>query len=74
MPFNTDGSVFIAMIVALVCWLGIFTLIWRMDRQARDLRRRLDATEQPQQRAVAPRATLEPRQRADAPVDVTPQG
>ncbi len=50
-------AIYAALTVALVVWLGIFTFLWRLDRQARDLRRRLD--QRPRAEAPAPRATLE---------------
>lgn len=50
-------AIYTALAVALVVWLGIFVFLWRIDQQARELRRRLD---QPARReAPAPRATLE---------------
>ena len=52
-------AIYTAMSVALVVWLGIFALLWRLDRQARELRRQLD--QRPQAEAPAPRATLETR-------------
>ncbi|HEU5100382.1 MAG TPA: hypothetical protein VFU22_15245 [Roseiflexaceae bacterium] len=52
-------AIYTAMAVALVVWLGIFTLLWRLDRQARELRRQLD--QRPRAEAPAPRATLEAR-------------
>lgn len=59
-------AIYVALAVALAVWLGIFAYLWRLDAQARELRRRLDATperaEQP-----APSATL----RAQKPADVT---
>lgn len=52
-------AIYVAMAVALVAWLGIFALLWRLDRQARELKRRLDAPQRP--KVSAPRATLEAR-------------
>jgi CcmD family protein len=52
-------AIYAALSVALVVWLGIFALLWRLDRQARELRRRLD--QRPAAEAPAPRATLETR-------------
>ena len=52
-------AIYAALAVALVVWLGIFALLWRLDRQARELRRRLD--QRPRAEAPAPRATLEAR-------------
>ena len=52
-------AIYAALLVALVVWLGIFTFLWRLDRQAHDLRRRLDHS--PRAEAPAPRATLETR-------------
>ena len=52
-------AIYAALAVALVVWLGIFALLWRLDRQARELRRQLD--QRPRSEAPAPRATLETR-------------
>jgi CcmD family protein len=52
-------AIYAAMAVALVVWLGIFAFLWRIDRQARELRARLDAAPRPE--APAPRATIEKR-------------
>jgi CcmD family protein len=52
-------AIYMSLAVALAVWIGIFAFLWRLDRQARELRRRLEQaprTEQP-----APRATLESR-------------
>ena len=56
---DTGIAIYTAMSVALVVWLGIFALLWRLDRQARELRRQLD--QRPRAEAPAPRATLETR-------------
>jgi len=57
-------AIYVALAVALAVWLGIFAYLWRLDAQARELRRRLDSqserVEQP-----APTATL----RAQKPVE-----
>jgi CcmD family protein len=52
-------AIYMALAVALTVWIGIFVLLWRLDRQARELRRRLD--EPTRAEAPAPRATLETR-------------
>jgi CcmD family protein len=52
-------AIYAALSVALVVWLGIFSFLWRLDRQARELRRLLD--QRPRAEAPAPRATLEAR-------------
>jgi CcmD family protein len=52
-------AIYAALSVALVVWLGIFALLWRLDRQARELRRMLD--QRPRAEAPVPRATLEAR-------------
>lgn len=50
-------AIYVAMAVALSVWIGIFVYLWRIDAQARELRRRLDS--QPQREAApAPSATL----------------
>ena len=35
-------ALYVAAAVAVVVWLGIFAYLWRIDTQARALRRRLD--------------------------------
>lgn len=52
-------AIYAALAVALVVWIGIFTFLWRLDRQTRELRQRLDQA--PRAEAPAPRATLETR-------------
>jgi CcmD family protein len=52
-------AIYVALAVALVVWVGIFAFLWRLDRQARELRRQLDR--RPHAEAPAPRATLEVR-------------
>lgn len=50
-------AIYVALAVALSVWLGIFVYLWRLDAQARDLRRRLER--QPEREAAhAPTATL----------------
>jgi CcmD family protein len=50
-------AIYVALAVALSVWIGIFVYLWRLDAQARELRRRLDS--QPAQKATAaPTATL----------------
>jgi CcmD family protein len=54
-------AIYVALAVALAVWIGLFVYLWRLDAQARDLRRRLDnqpATET----AAAPSATLRRQQ------------
>ena len=52
-------AIYAALSVTLVVWLGIFALLWRLDRQAHELRRLLD--QRPRAETPAPRATLETR-------------
>ena len=52
-----DVAKAVALVVALASWLGLFALLWRLDRQARKLRRRLDETPSVEQRT--PIARLE---------------
>lgn len=52
-------AIYAALAVALVVWIGIFAFLWRLDGQARELRRKLDAAPRPE--VAAPRATLEKR-------------
>jgi hypothetical protein len=51
-------AIYVAMAVALSVWLSIFVYLWRIDSQARELRRRMNDT--PEQAArPAPTATLQ---------------
>lgn len=63
-------AIYVALAVALAVWIGIFLFLWRIDRQARELRRELDQAPPVEQQA--PRARLEARNgsanRPDAPV------
>jgi CcmD family protein len=52
-------AIYAALSVALVVWIGVFAFLWRLDRQARELRRQID--QRPRAEAPAPHATLEPR-------------
>jgi len=52
-------AIYAALSVALVVWLGIFAFLWRLDRQARELRRQIE--QRPRADAPTPRATLETR-------------
>ena len=52
-------AIYAALAVALMVWIGIFAFLWRVDRQVRELRGKLDAPPRPE--ASAPRATLEKR-------------
>ncbi|GAB4119072.1 MAG: hypothetical protein Fur005_10390 [Roseiflexaceae bacterium] len=63
-------AIYTAMAVALAVWLGIFAFIWRVDQQARELRRRLD---QPQaERTEAPRTMIEKvEKRSNRPTTAT---
>jgi CcmD family protein len=56
---NQVVGIYVALLVALVVWLGIFAFLWRLDRQTRELRRRLEQA--PQADQPAPRATIETR-------------
>ena len=57
---NDSGlAIYVSLAVALVVWLGIFAFLWRIDRQARALRRSLE--QRPSAEQPAPRATIEPR-------------
>lgn len=52
-------AIYMAMAVALVVWIAVFAFLWRLDAQARELRRRLDDAPAPER--PAPRATVEAR-------------
>ena len=56
---NQVVGIYVALVVALVVWLGIFAFLWRLDRQTRELRHRLEQA--PRAEQPAPRATIETR-------------
>jgi CcmD family protein len=56
-------AVYVALAVALAVWIGIFVYIWRLDGQARELRRKLES--QPENRTAAPGATLRTQKTSD---------
>jgi CcmD family protein len=58
-------AIYVAMAVALSVWIGIFVYLWRLDAQARELRRRLDAAPERIEQA-APSATLRAQKPAEA--------
>jgi CcmD family protein len=62
-------AIYMALAVALVVWLGIFAFLWRLDGQARELRRQLDQRSHAE--TPAPRATLEARNGQPQPRVVT---
>ena len=56
---NEGLAIYVSLTVSLVVWIGIFVFLWRLDRQARELRRRLEQA--PRAEQPAPRATIESR-------------
>jgi CcmD family protein len=52
-------AIYLSLAVALTVWIGIFAFLWRLDQQARELRRRLEQA--PRVEQPAPRATIESR-------------
>jgi CcmD family protein len=50
-------AIYVALAVALTVWIGIFIYLWRLDAQARDLRRKLDQMPE-RSTTAAPSATL----------------
>jgi CcmD family protein len=57
-------AIYVALAVALSVWLGIFIYLWRLDAQARELRRKLDSQPTPE-RAATPSATLRTQRAGD---------
>lgn len=54
-------AIYVAMAVALSVWLGIFVYLWRIDSQARELRRQVErerARGEDGRGPAAPRATV----------------
>lgn len=62
---ESSTAVYVAVIVTLSVWIGIFVYLWRIDAQARELQRRLDRQPEHQQRST-PSATLHVQQRASS--------
>ena len=56
---NEGLAIYVSLTVSLVVWIGIFVFLWRLDRQAREMRRRLEQA--PRAEQPAPRATIESR-------------
>jgi CcmD family protein len=54
---EAGAAIYVALIVALSVWIGIFIYLWRLDAQARELRHKLDNMPNPEARSV-PTATL----------------
>lgn len=52
MTLEAGMALYVAMAVALAVWIGIFVYLWRIDAQARELRRKLDRLPIPDQQAV----------------------
>jgi CcmD family protein len=55
-------AIYVALAVALATWLLLFAYIWRLDAQAQELKRRLDAAERRppgQAQRSTPTATLQ---------------
>lgn len=50
--FEAGAAIYVAMAVALAVWLGIFAYLWRIDAQARALKRELerDQAREPRER------------------------
>ncbi|MEI7644856.1 MAG: CcmD family protein [Chloroflexales bacterium] len=57
MPLDAGSAVYVAMAVTLSVWIGIFAYLWRIDTQARALRREIER-EQRREQPAAPRATV----------------
>jgi hypothetical protein len=55
--FEAGIAIYVAMIVTLSVWIGIFIYLWRIDSQARALRRALER-EYEREGPAAPQATL----------------
>lgn len=53
---EASAAMYISLAVALSVWIGIFVYLWRIDAQARDLRRRIEQL--PAQEAELPPAAV----------------
>lgn len=65
MTLEAGMAIYVAMAVALAVWIGIFVYLWRIDAQARELRRKLDRLPTGEQHE-APTATLQVQQPSTA--------
>jgi CcmD family protein len=54
---DAGAAVYVAMAVTLSVWIGIFVYLWRIDSQARALKRELER-EQRRTQPTSPRATV----------------
>lgn len=64
MILEAGVAVYVALAVALSVWIGLFVYLWRLDGQARELRRRLER--QPVEEGVGtPTATLRAQRASD---------
>ncbi|NJL05427.1 MAG: CcmD family protein [Chloroflexaceae bacterium] len=52
-------AVYIALIVALAVWAGVFAYLWRLDAQSRELQRRLEQQPAPE---ISPPVSVSVRQ------------
>lgn len=59
-------AIYMSLAVALAVWIGIFVFLMRIDREARELRRRLDEAP-PAELSPAPHTTVEVRKNHPAP-------
>lgn len=64
MMMESGVAIYVALAVALAVWIGIFIYLWRLDVQARELRRRLD-NQSSQETIPAPGATLRRQRPSD---------
>lgn len=55
--FEAGVAIYVAMVVTLSVWVGIFIYLWRIDGQARALRRELERERQ-REAPPTPQATL----------------
>ncbi len=74
---ESGTAIYVAVIVTLSVWIGIFVYLWRIDAQVRELQRRLDRQPEHQQRST-PSATLRVQQRVPSleqqPEELVEQG
>jgi CcmD family protein len=54
---DAGAAVYVAMAVTLSVWIGIFAYLWRIDSQARALKRELERDDR-HERPASPRATV----------------
>jgi len=57
-PLEAGIAIYVAMAVALSVWIGVFVYLWRIDAQARALRKQLEREHREERPAAPPAVSL----------------